>query len=80
MHIVILRDPETGEVTKAFNVDNDTRVIEYLDSGAPDLEVYEPVAASRNAPLTLRRVQVNEASRVTESRTISADLEATPNG
>lgn len=76
MHIVVLRDPDTGEVTKAFNVEDDQRAINYLDEGSPDLEVYELVSASRPAPLTMRRKRVNETSRVTESRTVSAELES----
>jgi len=75
MHLVVLRDPKTGKVTKAFNVADSARIVEYLDSGSPGLEVYSISGSRRGAALTLRRVQVAEATRVTESRTISADLE-----
>lgn len=75
MHIIVLRDADTGEVIKVFNVEDVLRVIEYLDADAPGLEAYEVVSTSANAPLMFRKICVDESSRVTEPRTISADFE-----
>jgi hypothetical protein len=74
MKVIVVKGV-TGDITKVFTVPDD-QAIEYTDGPSPP-GIYD-IQSDGPKTLTLRKVELDPTTVVTETRTISADFRPTP--